>query len=193
MNEMRRNTNLKGFTIVELLIVIVVVAILAAIVIVAYNGVQVRSKASAIASGLKSTEKAFRLYAIDKSYDSWPADSTMITGISTNPTIQQFIDNTSFKDYMQKAPNIANTPSLYWFYDYDTDTRPNCGSRYAGVNIIILYLSQDIATQIDKDIDDGDPACGRVRYDGTTTPAQPYFFYSLSFGKELSCFSSCTN
>jgi len=190
---MIRNRSTKGFTIVELLIVIVVVAILAAIVIVAYNGVQTRAKASAITSGLKSAEKAFRLYAIDKNYDSWPADSAMIAGVSTNPTLQQFIDNTTFKSYMQRVPDVANTPSLYWFYDYDSDTRPKCGSRYSGTNIIILYMSQDIATQIDKDIDDGDANCGRVRYDGTTTPAQPYFFYSLSYGKELDCFSGCTN
>ena len=34
----------RGFTIVELLIVIVVIGILAAITIIAYNGVQVRAK-----------------------------------------------------------------------------------------------------------------------------------------------------
>ncbi|MDN5275377.1 MAG: Fimbrial protein [Candidatus Saccharibacteria bacterium] len=37
----------KGFTIVELLIVIVVIGILAAITIVAYNGIQNRAKAGA--------------------------------------------------------------------------------------------------------------------------------------------------
>ena len=37
----------KGFTLVELLIVIVVIAILAAISIVAYNGIQQRSRDSA--------------------------------------------------------------------------------------------------------------------------------------------------
>jgi prepilin-type N-terminal cleavage/methylation domain-containing protein len=41
-----------GFTIVELLIVIVVIAILAAIVIMAYNGVQQRARASAAARDL---------------------------------------------------------------------------------------------------------------------------------------------
>lgn len=41
----------KGFTLVELLIVIVVIAILAAISIVAYNGIQQRSRDSAAASG----------------------------------------------------------------------------------------------------------------------------------------------
>ena len=41
--------NLRGFTIVELLIVIVIIAILAAITIVAYNGIQQRVRDSAAA------------------------------------------------------------------------------------------------------------------------------------------------
>lgn len=41
---MLKTTNTKGFTLVELLIVIVVIAILAAISIVAYNGIQNRAK-----------------------------------------------------------------------------------------------------------------------------------------------------
>lgn len=54
----------KGFTIVELLIVVVVIAILAAITIVAYNGIKSRADASALSSTLKQattwvgTEKA---------------------------------------------------------------------------------------------------------------------------------------
>lgn len=49
---MSKTTNLskRGFTLVELLIVIVVIAILAAISIVAYNGVQNRGKAAAAQS-----------------------------------------------------------------------------------------------------------------------------------------------
>jgi prepilin-type N-terminal cleavage/methylation domain-containing protein len=42
-----KQTKSRGFTIVELLIVIVVIAILAAITIVAYNGIQNRAKTSA--------------------------------------------------------------------------------------------------------------------------------------------------
>lgn len=54
-----------GFTIVELLIVIVVIGILAAIVIVAFNGVQTRASNSAKFSELKSFAKLFELYKIE--------------------------------------------------------------------------------------------------------------------------------
>lgn len=55
----------KGFTIVELLIVIVVIGILAAIVVVAYNGVQGKSRDSARIAKVKSISKAIELYYID--------------------------------------------------------------------------------------------------------------------------------
>lgn len=47
----------RGFTIVELLIVIVVIGILAAIVIVAFNGVQNRANDTAVQSDLKNLAK----------------------------------------------------------------------------------------------------------------------------------------
>lgn len=55
----------KGFTIVELLIVIVVIAILAAITIVAYNGIQDRSKRAVAQSDLNNTIKLTEMYYYD--------------------------------------------------------------------------------------------------------------------------------
>lgn len=54
-----------GFTIVELLIVIVVIGILAAITIVAFNGVQQRAKNANIVTGVKAYETALLRYALD--------------------------------------------------------------------------------------------------------------------------------
>lgn len=55
----------KGFTIVELLIVIVVIGILAAITIVAYNGIQIRAENTKTTDAVKQFVKAYHLYALD--------------------------------------------------------------------------------------------------------------------------------
>lgn len=55
----------RGFTIVELLIVIVVIAILAAISVVAYNGVQARATAAVLQSELSSAAKVLKSDYVD--------------------------------------------------------------------------------------------------------------------------------
>jgi len=54
--------NQKGFTIVELLIVVVVIAILAAITIVAYNGITSRTRQSIMQTDLQQTSKLIENY-----------------------------------------------------------------------------------------------------------------------------------
>ena len=53
----------RGFTIVELLIVIVVIAVLAAITIVAFNGVATRAENAKTISAASTMNKALRVYA----------------------------------------------------------------------------------------------------------------------------------
>jgi prepilin-type N-terminal cleavage/methylation domain-containing protein len=66
-----------GFTIVELLVVIVVIAILAAITIVAYNGVQERANVAAIQSDLNNLAKKLELARAD--LGAYPS-SSYVTG-----------------------------------------------------------------------------------------------------------------
>ena len=63
----------RGFTIVELLIVIVVIGILAAITIVAYNGIQTRARDAKRQDDITTITKALELYYID--HGSYPLSS----------------------------------------------------------------------------------------------------------------------
>jgi len=68
---MKRNTK-SGFTIVELLIVIVVIAILATLTVVAYNGIQNRGRTSAGAANANMIAKKAELFnSINATYPSY--------------------------------------------------------------------------------------------------------------------------
>ena len=66
-------TKQRGFTIVELLIVIVVIAILAGIVIVAYNGISSKARASALISTLDQASKKVEIAKVSGATDVYPA------------------------------------------------------------------------------------------------------------------------
>lgn len=66
-------TRHQGFTIIELLIVIVVIAILAAISIVAYNGIQTRSENTKTIQAVAQYIKAFHSYAAIN--DAYPIET----------------------------------------------------------------------------------------------------------------------
>lgn len=65
-----------GFTIVELLIVIVVIAILAAIAVTSYSGINNRANDSAVQSDLKNIAKKLEIYKVDNGV--YPAGDTQL-------------------------------------------------------------------------------------------------------------------
>jgi prepilin-type N-terminal cleavage/methylation domain-containing protein len=92
----------KGFTIVELLIVIVVIGILAAITIVAYNGIQERARASTVSAALSQVANKLAVYQVDYP-DVYPADKTALEAIG--------IKDTSDISYQYTRTN--STPNTY--------------------------------------------------------------------------------
>ncbi|MGH7218362.1 MAG: type IV pilin protein [Candidatus Microsaccharimonas sp.] len=74
----------QGFTIVELLIVVVVIAILAAITIVSYNGITSQANTSSAKSTAASVQKKIELHYAEKS--TWPTKANLIaTADSSKP------------------------------------------------------------------------------------------------------------
>lgn len=115
----------KGFTIVELLIVIVVIAILAAITIVAYNGITARANTSADVAGLNQINQKIQAYIVDNSAP--PADLSSLN-ISSGNTNYQYSVNTSV------TPNtwgVTATTGSISYYISSTNQTPTAGG-YAG-------------------------------------------------------------
>lgn len=76
LSKIKKMKDERGFTIVELLIVIVVIAILAAITIVAYNGIQNRAR---------TTEAAANAKEVLNKAETFNADATTANGNATTP------------------------------------------------------------------------------------------------------------
>lgn len=86
-----RNDNAKGFTIVELLIVIVVIGILAAITIVAYNGIQDRARTTSRDADISQYYKA------------------VIAARTNTGTALRYITGSAYS--MGNCVSVANNPS----------------------------------------------------------------------------------
>lgn len=79
---MTKQIKSKGFTIVELLIVIVVIAILAAITIVAYNGIQQRAHTTAQKTTAENIAKKIEAYnGIYNAYPTYNSSTPTVTTI----------------------------------------------------------------------------------------------------------------
>lgn len=92
----KRDRPSAGFTIVELLIVIVVIAILAAISTVAYRGLQERARVSEVSSALAQAKKKLDLYKVDHS--TYPTTGNLASaGITANDgSLQYTSDGSTF-------------------------------------------------------------------------------------------------
>ncbi len=103
-----------GFTIVELLIVIVVIAILAAISVVAYNGVQQRARAAAHAHVASQAEREIMTYALQQNSESISLSGTLVGYKEGTGNILLLKPLTGTPDItLYSAYSVANTTDAY--------------------------------------------------------------------------------
>ena len=111
----------RGFTIVELLIVIVVIGILAAITIVAFNGVQNKAKASAAQSAVSQANKKIVAYAAENS-DQYPTSLTA-AGITNTQGLEYSYNN----DVSPRTYGVTATEGAFSYYVSSTSAKPTLG------------------------------------------------------------------
>lgn len=98
----RRAPKQKGFTIVELLIVVVVIAILAAISLVAYTNIQQRARDSQRKADLKTISTAVNLYYADNG--NYPMSNGWCTQISNTSAGYDAAFKSELSTYLAQMP-----------------------------------------------------------------------------------------
>lgn len=128
--------SVRGFTIVELLIVIVVIAILAAITIVAYNGVQKRAINTARLTEVEAWQKQFLLY--------YAANGTAVSGFNDQYICLGYgFPNGKCRNYTTTGTftyNQADNAALMTALKSATGSLPSGGTRQPVGNYVGPYV-----------------------------------------------------
>lgn len=116
----------KGFTLVEILIVVVILGILAAIVIPQFSEASTEARLNSLSSNLQTVRSQLSLYRIQHN-DQWPAEADF-TDLMTGRSDQDGTVNAAgaFGPYLQAIPTNPFTGaasldgSADWLYDEAT-------------------------------------------------------------------------
>lgn len=133
-----KKTNKTGFTIVELLIVIVVIGVLAAIVLVTYTGVQNNAKTTKAQTAAKAVRD--KIVAYNSKTSLWPNDAEEVVSATpdgeTEPVEEALIEDENLKkaveDYATKkdAKDEIKKNGLILYEPCGPDDDPTGGKVY---------------------------------------------------------------
>ena len=168
-----------GFTIVELLIVIVVIGILASITIIAYNGVQGRAEYTRIKSDFSTLQKALEMYKSDHG-DAYPNSADCVaTAGEANYEHQWCGWNQGVNDsfipgiaprYIATTPTLskrADTADTYLYKSSSGKDGLNPGTAY--YQILRFKRSGLTSTEVSEATKDGTLVSGSYVVNGNET------------------------
>lgn len=122
------NQKARGFTIVELLVVIVVIGILATITVITYSGIQKRARESRVTLQLTQLRKDMEMYKIE--YGKWPFEDDIRACITNAPGGQAGINQCGTHIAGSLIGNDAEIRRVIWriVQNYVIDNAGNSGS-----------------------------------------------------------------
>ncbi|MEW5907801.1 MAG: type II secretion system protein [Patescibacteria group bacterium] len=166
----------RGFTFIELLIVIAIIGILASIVLVSLNSARTKAKAAKLVSDSNQIAKALAGWGIEEGIIEWWHEDDFLPTCGTSgssedePTITCLAENFALGDWL--SGNAGIDTNLY-VYDNDGDTfdtnGDGCadGSIWNGVFLNIWDQTLlDVVEEADDKVDNGDgSSCGKIIWD----------------------------
>jgi prepilin-type N-terminal cleavage/methylation domain-containing protein len=184
---MRKIKIQRGFTIVELIVVIVVLGVLVGITTIAYRSTQTRGKAITISNGIKDIERSLKALASKQGRGGWWTGAQLNPSYTANAAvpIESVIDHESSTITPPTIPGLT----LTWNYQYgsaDRSTSPStCDSTINGVILRISGVNRDIITALDEILDsdatvNATLTCGKIR---AANSAFTEVIYQLGFSR----------
>ena len=134
-----------GFTLVEIMVVVVIIGLLAAMALPGFTKSRSRSQATAVVNNLRVYGSAFEVYAMEEG--TWPPDENR--GIIP-PGMEG------------QLPRFTEETHVGGSYDWD----PGVFGYTAAVSIVDIKAGANVLSEVDKILDDGDPSAGLIVISG---------------------------
>jgi prepilin-type N-terminal cleavage/methylation domain-containing protein len=120
-----------GFTIVELLVVIVVIGILAAITLVSYSGITARANSASAQTTASDIIGKITAYTVDSPAMGYPSTLSAISGAAT--TASYYYNSATLDGTILSSGNLPTKPSEVNFFRCGTGATTAAPADYASI------------------------------------------------------------
>ena len=117
-----------GFTLIEVIIVIIIISILSTIVFVSLNSYKQKAETARILSDMGALSKSFELYHIDKGI--YPYDDNSLGNYANETDAVSFLKGKLVDSkYIPVIPQFSNNDEYSYYMGQDITTGFHCGDK----------------------------------------------------------------